>query len=414
MVVLFGKLKKKAILVKGKVEKVSYQSSITSILVFLAPLQALATVAQWVLSYLYNTMTHMYLAMCVTAIILIVNCAYMFQFRKKFRTMKLTKEAQDKVKRKKITEREAWKNPRYLELADPKFELWYKRHKGIYWSTVACSILFFWKVNKILYSRFYNYGLFTAYWTKAKEYRNLINWYGLVTMIVVDLFLICIGITGLLHIPWNQLFITFIETVVLSIVNIILGSIELYRLQEYLEYTTDKDKRWTTRVSSGYDDQDMLDRESREQMMRGLIAKVKGNKDIFLNNKLDELLNEFGDRKCKSMMDLSTGWPKEEDPREIVTWPLTPSKRAEYDTDIKFTKDDAYGKHDNCYFESVTKHPGKDKALQGDPSNAEFQDALNRKHGDLMTAQEDPVDDQRRLGKNKRRGRKNKYYAQID
>ena len=114
--------------------------------------------------------------------------------------------------------------------------------------------MFFWKVNKILYSRFYNYGLFTAYWTKAKEYRNLINWYGLVTMIVVDLFLICIGITGLLHIPWNQLFITFIETVVLSIVNIILSSIELYRLPEYLEYTTDKDKRWTSRVSSGYDD----------------------------------------------------------------------------------------------------------------------------------------------------------------
>jgi hypothetical protein len=44
-------------------------------------------------------------------------------------------------------------------------------------------------------------------------------------------------------------------------------------------------------------------------MMRGLIAKVKGNKDIFLNNKLDELLNEFGDRKCKSMINLGTGWP---------------------------------------------------------------------------------------------------------
>jgi hypothetical protein len=116
-------------------------------------------------------------------------------------------------------------------------------------------------------------------------------------------------------------------------------------------------------VASGYDDQDMLDRESREQMMRGLIAKVKGNKDIFLNNKLDELLNEFGDRKCKSMINLSTGWPKEEDPREIVTWPLTPSQKAEYDYEIKFTKDDAYGKQDNCYFESVTKHPGKDKAL---------------------------------------------------
>lgn len=75
----------------------------------------------------------------------------------------------------------------------------------------------------------------------------------------------------------------------------------------------------------------MLDRESREQMMRGLIAKVKGNKDIFLNNKLDELLNEFGDRKCKSMINLNTGWPTEQDPRKVVTWPISPAKRAELD-----------------------------------------------------------------------------------
>ena len=124
--------------------------------------------------------------------------------------------------------------------------------------------------------------------------------------------------------------------------------------------------------------------------MRGLIAKVKGNKDIFLNNKLDELLNEFGDRKCKSMINFSTGWPQEEDPRKIATWPISPGKAAEYDYEIKFTAEDAYGKTDNCYFEAVTKHPGKDKGLQGDPSNVEFQDALNRKHGDLMTHMEDP------------------------
>lgn len=80
---------------------------------FLAPLQALATVAQWVLSYLYNTMTHMYLAMCVSVIILIVNLAYSYQFASKFRTMKLTKEALDKIKRGKLTKDNAWNEPRY-------------------------------------------------------------------------------------------------------------------------------------------------------------------------------------------------------------------------------------------------------------------------------------------------------------
>ena len=42
-------------------------------------------------------------------------------------------------------------------------------------------------------------------------------------------------------------------------------------------------------MSSGFDEG--LDRDGREKMLKGMIAKVKGNKDIFLNNKLDELLN---------------------------------------------------------------------------------------------------------------------------
>jgi hypothetical protein len=44
----------------------------------------------------------------------------------------------------------------------------------------------------------------------------------------------------------------------------------------------------------------------------------------------------------------------------------------------------------------------------------EFQDALNRKHGDMMSKIDDDVEEQRRLKGNKRRGRKNKYHTQID
>lgn len=107
-------------------------------------------------------------------------------------------------------------------------------------------------------------------------------------MITIDLFLICIDITGLVSIPWgNQLFITMVETMVLSTVSIALGSYELYKLHDYLKYT-EQDKM-NKNMSSGFDEG--LDRDGREKMLKGMIAKVKGNKDIFLNNKLDELLN---------------------------------------------------------------------------------------------------------------------------
>jgi hypothetical protein len=44
------------------------------------------------------------------------------------------------------------------------------------------------------------------------------------------------------------------------------------------------------------------------------------------------------------MMDLGTGWNLEDDPRMIVTWPISPYLREEYaEMDLKFTKFDAYG-----------------------------------------------------------------------
>lgn len=44
---------------------------------------------------------------------------------------------------------------------------------------------------------------------------------------------------------------------------------------------------------------------------------------IFLDNKLEELLNIFGRRQCKSCIDFPTGWEKDEDLRRTNSWPLT-------------------------------------------------------------------------------------------
>ena len=112
---------------------------------------------------------------------------------------------------------------------------------------------------------------------------------------------------------------------------------------------------------------DFMDKDSREVMMTKLLRNVKQNQDMFLNNKLDDLLNLFGDRRCKSMIDLGTGWDKEDDPRLCHTWPLSPSKAAEFDGDYKFTQADMIGGfEDNVYADVKVKDPVYDIAVQGD------------------------------------------------
>lgn len=64
------------------------------------------------------------------------------------------------------------------------------------------------------------------------------------------------------------------------------------------------------------------------------------------------------------MIDLSTGWLKEEDPRKIKTWPISPGTKAEYDhLDIKFGPEDMYGRPDNVYADAKAKIKGKEKGM---------------------------------------------------
>lgn len=59
-----------------------------------------------------------------------------------------------------------------------------------------------------------------------------------------------------------------IETAVLSIINIILSSYELYNLSEYLKYTAKSDKGWNQhRVSSGYQDEYGAEGQSSRYMV---------------------------------------------------------------------------------------------------------------------------------------------------
>jgi len=116
------------------------------------------------------------------------------------------------------------------------------------------------------------------------------------------------------------------------------------------------------------------------------------------------------------MIELGTGWPKEEDPRKIITWPMTPEHLADYDgKEFKFGKEDMYYQQDdNVYAEAAVKKEATDEGVQGDMGAQEFFDAQRRKQGDLLTPMDDDEEIRKRKNKGKRRGRKNKYYAQID
>lgn len=194
-----------------------------------------------------------------------------------------------------------------------------------------------------------------------------------------------------------MLWITVIETLILSLASIILGSIELYLLKRSLLYTEPKKEKIKI---DGVDSSELeefrnpkfkWDKEKmteRRLLMDDLVKSVRRNRALFLNNKLDELLVQFGGRKCHSMMDFGTGWNLEDDPRMVITWPVSPMLIEEFGElgEIVFTKDDAYGNQaNNVYADVRTKFMGMDFGTQDDAGYLEFQDALNRKHGGLVS-----------------------------
>jgi hypothetical protein len=115
------------------------------------------------------------------------------------------------------------------------------------------------------------------------------------------------------------------------------------------------------------------------------------------------------------MIELPTGWPKEEDPRKIRTMPLTPKGRALYDGEYKFTKDDAYNRHDdNVYAEAKEAKRFQETGMGADQGQREFIEALQRKTGGVFTGGDDGRDHKRKAGRGKTRGRKNPYITAID
>ena len=155
------------------------------------------------------------------------------------------------------------------------------------------------------------------------------------------------------------------------------------------------------------------DKRFREDMLKKIMISVKHNKDLHLNNRLDLLLN-FGERRCKSMEGL-WGSDKETDPREIKSYPHSPKNKD----DIQFFDKNSYTKpqkkvaakqQDDDVFSMTLGGPLKsynDANQQVLPQDIDG--IFDRKQGDLLKISDDK--DKSKKTTNRKRGRKNQYYA---
>lgn len=314
VIALFGKCKKKLV---GRNNKyISTQHTLTCFIVIIAFIQFLAMMAMIVWAFLFELTFLMLGALGLFGLLILINVVFQIAYSCVFNRRVTPRDKQRKYKEGKISKAEL---QRYIVPSDPAFSQYVMKH-----GCVSCTLAIFtcmctFKCNKMYYSHFYSFSMFKARWSLGnyKYYRKFMTTFCIVSM-VLDALIVCLCLASLttLEVMSNNLWVTCVEVAVLSLFLIIFGCIELYMLKPYLRYNEQQ-------KASGFRGQkfdvssanDFLDKDSREVMMKNLLRNVKTNQDMFLNNKLDDLLNMFGDRRCKSMIEFGTGWEKEEDPR---------------------------------------------------------------------------------------------------
>jgi uncharacterized protein YneF (UPF0154 family) len=176
----------------------------------------------------------------------------------------------------------------------------------------------------------------------------------------------------------TQLSITLFETLILSIILMILEFVEICRLKSYLGDDVKLDYEALVNQMN-----ESMDKKLRQDMLKQIMNHVKGNKDLNLNNRLDDLLTDMGPRRTKSMIEF--GNELEDDPRGTRSEPASPRHAGD-----EFDRDTPLPTIDNVYAESKPADPlGKLGKTYSDFDSQvlpnDFDKVLARKGGDFVT-----------------------------
>lgn len=151
----------------------------------------------------------------------------------------------------------------------------------------------------------------------------------------------------------TQFTLSMIDTALIAIMMIVLELIEFIKLKHYLKDTLEYQEVHADSVMnvSEMPDDGSYDKKMRAEMLQTIMSKVRGNQDLFLNNRLDELFDKFGVRRCNSMSLLNRD--READPRQVKSEPVSPTGEASFDRD-EYIKE-RWG--DNVYAEAKPPNP---------------------------------------------------------
>jgi hypothetical protein len=151
--------------------------------------------------------------------------------------------------------------------------------------------------------------------------------------------------------------------------------------------------------------------KTKEKLLKEMQSDTN---DMFVQQKFDELLKQFGGRYAKSMVDLR--WDNETDPRQVHTWP--PSREGEILNDLEALPDPF---PDCVYSQALNKDQlkqmqwlGKNCFHKATQAGGWYADYLLRADTRLVMHKRELMEVERSQDKKKYRGRKNQYFKQID
>lgn len=271
--------------------------------------------------------------------------------------------------------------------------------------------MFNWRFYKLLYSHFWGYQVKTSLFANPDMYVKLNKVWLIFNCLATYLPLIIFDIVGLADLDWgNQLYISLIETLVLSIVMAGVGIYEVCMVKGYLakDGSSKENMERAMKVMSGFDDEN--------DMTKDKLLKKQKFATAYIDRKLDELVKMFGKRRCKS--EEVFGSTKESDPRQIYTWPMSPHIALPHVDDPPLPFPDDYP--NNCY--NQPKSPRwlkKNGKLGTDCFNKGIQcggmeNDRHRLDAGLISLGDKDFTTGRSTDKKKIRGRKNRYFQQID
>ena len=299
---------------------------------------------------------------------------------------------------------------------DEMFQYWSGSYKRTTKALTIISAVVSFKVMRLLYSRLFGLDNFNAAFTRHDTLFRPMNGASVINFVFTVMLVIVVDVVGLALYSWgSQFYMTCIETLLLAVGIIVMTVVEFKtaKIHGYVELASKELER-----EEGAPD---MEKRLREEVLKGIISTIKGTKNFFNTNRIEECIND--DEALQRTYSLPCHLIPEEDEESqgrVHSYPLSPASRKALEANpflqgiekVPPTPDQL---PDNVYVEAKPHDP-----LAG--AGREFKDSLTQtfnidaaKHlsgSEMRIANES--DEKRRKKESKRRGKKNPYYNAID